>query len=156
MNEPAVPESRAYRHVKCQQETEISGQAFETASNPMSDMERTWCTTCNSFFPITDFEWTDTGETIADYYARYNSSASPAQKFLVSKKMMIIMAIAGFFLGSIGGALLFWQNALWLLLFMTPMCGLFGVFGAMAIYISIICKSITKKVCGVTDTRVLK
>ena len=35
MAENPLPESRAYRHTKCGTETTVSGQSFETVSNPI-------------------------------------------------------------------------------------------------------------------------
>ena len=91
MSADAIPESRAYRHLKCRQETVVSGQPFEVVSNPMSSMERTMCSTCGAMFPIAEFAWADTGETLADYYARHTRSATPAQRFLCSKTFMVAL-----------------------------------------------------------------
>ena len=151
---PAVPESRTYRHLQCGAETVISGQAFEVASNPLSDMTRTWCNHCNAFFPVTDYQWSDTGEKISDYYSRHSRSATAMDRFLCSKKFMIICAITGFVFGALGGYFLFWNQRLWLQIFMIPFVGGLGVFIACAIYLQF-GKPITKRVCGVSDTRVL-
>ena len=150
----AVPDSRVYRHLQCGSETVISGQSFEVASNPLSDMTRTWCSQCSSFFPITEYQWADTGEKISDYYVRHSAKATQLDRFLCSKKFMMICAIAGFILGAIGGYFLFRDQKLWLQIFMVPFVGGLGVFGACAIYLAI-GKPITKRVCGVSDTRVL-
>lgn len=156
MADSEIPESRVYRHVKCDTETTVSGQSFEVASNPMSDMARTWCTQCESHFPISDYEWSDTGETIADYYARHGSGATALQRFLCSKKFMIIMAVSGFISGAIGGFFLTRGKDLWVQLLFIPFVGFIGVFIGCAIYISGFCEPITKKVSGVKDTRMLR
>jgi hypothetical protein len=154
MSSAAIPESRVYRHLQCGGETVISGQAFEVASNPMSDMTRTWCNQCNAFFPVTDYQWSDTGEKISDYYLRHSARATNVERFLCSKKFMIICAIAGFILGAVGGYLLFRNNPLWLQIFMVPFVGGLGVLAACALYLQL-GKPITRRVCGVSDTRVL-
>jgi hypothetical protein len=151
---PAVPESRAYRHVQCGQETVISGQPFEVASNPLSDMTRTWCTTCNAFFPVTDYAWSDTGEKISDYYARHSARATALDRFLCSKRFMMICAATGFLLGAIGGYVLFRNQAVLIQVLMVPFIGGLGVFAACALYLAL-GKPIVKRVCGVSDTRVL-
>jgi hypothetical protein len=149
-----VPESRVYRHQQCGSETEISGQAFEVASNPLSDMTRTWCNQCNAFFSITEFQWSDSGETIADYYARHGAKATSTQRFLCSKKFMIVCAVTGLILGAVGGFFLFRNSQIWLQIFMIPFVGGLGAFVACAIYVEL-GKLIVKRACGVKDTRVL-
>lgn len=156
MSDVTVPESRNYRHVKCNTETTISGQPFEVMSNPMSDMERTWCVQCNSFFPLGEYEWADTGENVTAYYARLTTKATPMQRFLVSKKCMLICGSIGIVLGAIGGFILFRNDALWLKIVMPIFCGGLGGFGGLAFYISALCNPITRNVCGVSDTRTLK
>jgi len=151
-----IPESRDYRHIKCNSVTTISGQPFEVMSNPLSDMARTWCTECDSFFPLTEYTWDDTGEAVTAYYARHGAKATPLQRFLCSRKNMLIMAAIGFVLGGVGGYFLFRDDDLWLILLMVPFCGGFGAFGGLAIYISALCEPITRNVCGVKDTRVLR
>ena len=154
MTPSEVPESRVYRHSQCGAETVISGQSFEVASNPLSDMTRTWCNQCGAFFPVSDFEWSDTREKISDYYARHSAGATKLQRFLCSKSFMVICATAGFILGAAGGYLLFRDEALWLQVFMVPFVGGIGVFLACAAYVQL-GKPITKRVCGVSDTRTL-
>ena len=114
MQTEAIPESRTYRHSKCNEETTISGQPFEVMSNPLSDMTRTWCTQCNDYFPISEYAWSDTGESIPDYYARHSANASSLQRFLCSKKCMIFLALTGFLLVAIVAFVLFASSALWL------------------------------------------
>lgn len=90
MADNLVPESRVYRHRKCGNDTTVTGQSFETVSNPMSSMERTFCSSCNAMSGISEYEWSDSGETIADYYARHSKNATSLQRFLTSKKFMIL------------------------------------------------------------------
>jgi hypothetical protein len=154
MTPTPIPESRVYRHLQCGTETVISGDAFEVASNPLSDMTRTWCNQCNAFFPVSDYQWSDTGEKISDYYARHSAPASQVERFLCSKKFMIVCAITGFILGAVAGYFLFRNQALWLQICMVPFVGGLGVFGACALYVAL-GKPIAMRVCGVSDTRLL-
>lgn len=156
MADNTAPESRSYRHRKCGTETSVGGQSFETVSNPMSSMEQTFCTACNSMFGIAEVEWADTGETIADYYARHSKSATPLQRFLVSKKFMVlIIAILAF--SAAGGAYWLLANNNLLAKILGIVGGLVvGAFIGMMIFVEVIAKPITRKVCGVSDTRSLK
>lgn len=156
MTQESIPESRVYRHRICDSETVISGQSFEVASNPLAEMTRTWCNHCNSFFPVSDFEWADTGEQIALYYARHSARASNLERFLCSKTFLVASAVIGFLLGAAGGGYLFRNEALWLKIPMMLFVGFIGVFIAAAMNVSVIARIIVRRVCGVGDTRLLK
>jgi hypothetical protein len=156
MVETSAPESRSYRHRKCGTETTVSGQSFETVSNPMSSMEQTFCTACNAMFGIDEYEWADTGETIADYYDRHSKNATSRQRFLTSKKFMVgLIALIAL---PAAGALY------WLMANNNGLARVFGVIGGlvigaflgMMIFVEVFAKPITRKVCGVSDTRNLK
>jgi len=156
MSESNIPESRSYRHVKCDGITTVSDQSFEVLSNPMSSVTRTWCTDCDAFAPLEEFEWVDTQENIVAYYERHSTKATALEDFLVSKKCMVILAAIGFVLGAVGGFFLFRDEAVWMLAVFFPFCGGLGAFGGLAVYISVLCGPITRRVCGVKDTRSLK
>jgi hypothetical protein len=156
MSELNIPDSRAYRHLKCGEETMVTGQSFEVVSNPMSSMERTQCSTCGAMFPISDFQWSDTGETLADYYARHSQSATDAQRFLCSKKFMIALALLGAFPAAVGCYYLVRNDDL-----LTKAICLFtglaiGAFIGGTVFLKAFADPIKRKVCGVSDTRLLK
>lgn len=156
MAEQTVPESRAYRHIQCGADTAVSGQAFETVSNPMSSMEQTLCSSCGRMFPITAFEWSDTGEKISDYYARYTKNATPLQRFLCSKKFMVALIIICIILAEIGIYFLVRnQNVLALVICLAGGVMIGGIIG-MSVFIYGFADPIKRKVCGVSDTRTLK
>ena len=79
--------------IQCGNDTVVSGDAFEVVSNPMSSMEQTQCSSCGAMFPISDFEWSDTGEKLSDYYARHTQNATELQRFLCSKKFMVAVIV---------------------------------------------------------------
>jgi len=156
MSTEAVPESRAYRHSRCLQETLVAGQSFEVVSNPMSSMERTLCSACGAMFPIAEFTWADTGETLSDYYARHTRNATPTQRFLCSKKFMVAV-IAGCAIPVAVGAYAFVAPNDWLTRVIIVAGGLMiGAVIGMAIFVSGVASPITRKVCGVSDTRMLR
>ena len=152
----AVPESRVYRHVACGTDTIVSGEAFSVASNPLADMNRTWCTACNAFFPVGEYEWTDTGEKIVDYYARHSAKATALDRFLCSKVFLIISVVVGALVGLVVGYLLVRNGGWGQRIVVAGILALVGVFAAAALNVSVISKVIAKRVCGVTDTRTLK
>src|SRR5215211_4575059 len=134
-DEEAIPESRSYRHLACGAETEVGGQSFSVVSDPLSSMERTQCASCEAMFPIAEFAWADTNERLTDYYARHSAKATSLQRFLCSKKCMVILWVVGFVGGAIGAYFLFADNELWLKILMIPFTGVIGVIIASAFYV---------------------
>lgn len=155
MSNPSIPESRAYRHIQCQNETVVSGEPFKVVSNPMSSMEQTQCADCAAMFPIADFEWADTGENLAAYYARHTTSATDMQRFLCSKKFMVaLMALCAIPVAA--GFYYLVRDEYLLLKGVCIFTGLFiGVVIGSNVFEKVFEKPITRKVCGVSDTRLL-
>jgi hypothetical protein len=156
MTDQAVPESRAYRHLTCGSETLVSGQSFEVVSNPMSSMERTQCSACGAMFPISDFQWSDTGERISDYYARHTQCATGLQRFLCSKTFMVALIVVCILVVEIAiYFLLANQNTIVLALSLVGGLMLGAILG-MIVFVSGVADPIKRRVCGVSDTRMLK
>lgn len=156
MTDVIIPESRTYVHSQCGQETEVGGQAFEVVSNPMSSMEQTQCSNCGSMYPISEFSWADTGETISAYYARHTTNASNRQRFLCSKRfMVVVIGIAAIVTASAFYALVANDNLLTRLICVAG--GLMvGAMIGMAVFLTGFANPIKRKVCGVPDTRALR
>ena len=160
MAAPEPPESRAYRsrayrHTACGEETLVEGRSFGIVSNPMSDMERTRCANCGAMFPIAEFEWVDTGESLSDDYARHTGSATDRQRFLCSKTVMLAPVGLGAAPAAAGAFYLVRDDDR-----LTKAVCLFGgaAIGAMtgaALFLKGLTGPITRKVCGVSDTRLL-
>ena len=151
-----VPESRVYRHIKCGAETVVSDEAFSVVSNPLADMTRTWCTPCNAFFPVSEYEWADTGEKIVDYYSRHSTKATAVDRFLCSKTFLLVSVVL-FALAGIAAGYFITRNGGWgQRLLVSGILAFIGVFAAAALNVSVISKAIVKRVCGVADTRTLK
>jgi len=156
MTDPTIPEARTYHHQKCDAETVVSGDAFEALSDPLSDMSRTWCNTCNAFFPLSDFAWSDTGETITDYYSRHSARATKIERYLCSRTALVVSAVVGFLGGAIGGFILFRDDGWVRLLVMTVFVGVIGIIACASLKEFFLGKLIIRRVCGVSDTRLLK
>lgn len=156
MNPPEIPESRLYRHHKCGKETVVSGQAFAALSDPLSDMSRTWCNTCYAFFPLAEYEWSDSGEKITDYYIRHGARATRLERFLCSRMFLTISLVFGLIAGAIAGYMQFRDKGGLLMIVMTVFVGGVGVivFGSLKEFF--LAKLILRRVCGVSDTRLLK
>ncbi|MGC1272548.1 MAG: hypothetical protein WBC44_02485 [Planctomycetaceae bacterium] len=106
-------------------------------------------------YPITEFEWSDTGETISDYYARHTKNATDMQRFLCSKKFMVALIVLCILAIEIGVYFLL-ANAGGLVLFFGLVGGLvIGAIIGMSVFLSGFANPIKRKVCGVRDTRSL-
>lgn len=156
MTEQAVPESRTYRHVQCGNDTLVSGQPFEVVSNPMSSMEQTQCSSCGAMFPISDFEWSDTGENLSAYYARHSTNATDLQRFLCSKKFMVALIAICIIMTEIGIYFLLANGDTFVLIFCLVGGLMIGAIIGMSVFVSGFADPIKRKVCGVSDTRCLK
>jgi hypothetical protein len=156
MTNETVPESRTYKHTKCGQETVVSDESFSVVSNPLSDMTRTWCSPCNSFFPVSEYEWADTGERIVDYYARHSAKATAFDRFLCSRTFLILSVVLGLLVGAAVGYMLVRNGGLGQKILVSGFLGVVGVVIAAAVNVSVISKVIAKRVFGVADTRLLR
>jgi hypothetical protein len=106
-------------------------------------------------FPITDFEWVDTKETIADYYARHTSTATNMQRFLCSKKFMVGLIVL-FAALTAAGAYAVVANDDWMTRAICLGGGLLvGAMIGMSIFLKVLANPNTRKVCGVSETRLL-
>lgn len=151
-----VPTSRVYLHSQCGQPTVVAGQSFEVVSNPMSSMEITFCSDCGKMFPISEFSWIDTGESLSDYYARHTVSATPGQRFLCSKKVMVAIIVLSALTCAAAVYQLVAADDLVTRIVVVAGSLLIGAFIGMAIFVSGIADPIKRKVCGVSDTRLLR
>ncbi len=151
-----IPTFRVYQHTLCGEQTIVSDNMFEVVSNPMSSMERTYCSSCGKMFPIAEYVWADTGELLSDYYARHTASATPVQRFLCSKTFMVtLIALCAVLVGT--GVVAFVAiDGLPARVILFAGGGILGAFAGMAMFLSVFANPITRRVCGVSDTRLLK
>lgn len=153
MNTPLVPDSRTYIHENCQGMTVVRENSFEEMSNPLSDVPRTWCTSCNAFGPVSEFAWADTGEKITDYRARHSAKATSLERFLCSRVVFFGTLAVGLIGGLVGGYFLFAKTELWLKVLMIPFTGVVCLIFIGALLMELVTKNISWRVCGVRDTR---
>jgi hypothetical protein len=105
---------------------------------------------------LSDYVWSDTGERITDYYARHGARATRVERFLCSRAFLVFCLVVGFVAGAILGFLLFRNDGGLLMLLMAAFTGVVGVivFGSLKEFF--LGKLIVRRVCGVSDTRLLK
>lgn len=156
MTQSAFPESRVYRHGVCNTDTEISGQAFESLSNPFTGLNLAWCGSCKAHFPLSEFAWADTDERITDYYLRHTARATVAERFLSSRLFLVILAAVGFLGGGSVGLLLFHDKTWVVKAFIATFVGGVGVFIFVSVQDFLVNRFLIWRVCGVNDARSLK
>lgn len=149
-------ESRAYTHLKCKTQTEVSGGEFRALSDPLASMQETVCIQCGDFFPLSEFAWSDTSEKITDYYKRHGKSATDIDRFLCSTPGLGFLAGAGFFLGVMFGVLLYFAIGGIAGFVVALILGLVGAVAGVVAREAVVSPKILQRVCGDTDTRNLQ
>ena len=114
------------------------------------------CSTCGAMFPITEYSWTDSGETLNDYYARHTTRATDLQRFLCSKKFMVAVIALFAILAAAGCYALVAGNDLFTRLICVAGGLMIGAMIGMTVFLSGFANPIKRKVCGVSDTRSLR
>ena len=155
MSKLPVPDSRAYVHEKYQGFTEVRENSFEEMSNPLSDVPRTWCTTCDAFGPVSEFAWADTGEKIIDYRARHSARATSLERIFCSRVVWFGTLAVALIGGIAGGFVLFADSPWQMKVIMIPFTGFVYLILIGAVLIEST-KTILWRVCGFRDTRLLK
>jgi hypothetical protein len=89
-----IPTSRVYIHQRCGQPTEVSGPEFSALANPLAEMERTYCSSCQQYDPIDQFSWADTGEPLNVYYQKY-LQAMPADARRATARRNLLRYLIG-------------------------------------------------------------
>lgn len=153
---PAPAESRVYRHEACGGVTVVDGDDFEGLSDPLTHFTGTWCTRCNDFFPVDEYEWLDTGERLTDYYARHTARATSLERFLASRTFSLIVIAVGFIAGTVGGFFLTEGQGFFPRVMLTVTNGVISVIILGSLNEFVLSKLIHWRVCGVSDTRMLK
>ena len=105
----SAPDSRAYRHRKCNGQTVVGGDDFYYVAQIFAHPKRTYCASCSDYFPMNQFCWSDTDERITHYYARYAAKFTAAETIINQSSIYLsilcttalIMGVIGFTLGCI-------------------------------------------------------
>lgn len=138
---------RTYVHLKCGGETTLDGPYLKATADPLASMLRTVCASCEDYFPIEEFSWSDTQENIAKYYQRYQSQVSPLSHFCASRGGMFTLAGAMVVFGIIG---VFVFKTIWMVL-----VGLLLGVVAVVLHTVVVGPMILKFAFGTSDAREL-
>ena len=152
-----VPESRPYTHDRCEQMTEVSGEAFTSLASPLTGLEQTYCNACKSMFPIAEFRWTDSNETLPNYYQRHGDKATKFDRFIASRRSIIAGLVVAVAIGIFAFAFFFFVRGDG---FVTAIgCGIgsatLSLIPIAAILFSVLTPMVHKRACGVSDPREL-
>ncbi len=100
-NRPQVLKSRNYVHGECGMVTQLDGPEFQSVANPLAEMETTCCSHCEEHFDLSEFYWEDSGETIADYYARHRKNIPDEVLERTSHAQVVRYAVRGAVIGGV-------------------------------------------------------
>jgi hypothetical protein len=78
---PPRPDSRVYKHHTCGGQTVVSGDDYLLCEFPHRSISGTFCCKCNTFAPLWEFEWMDTGENVYSYRHRLHAADSLGRAF---------------------------------------------------------------------------
>lgn len=62
--------ARDYTHSKCGSETTVTEDNLTAICNPLCFVEATFCANCKDMDALSEFTWSDTGETLVDFRER--------------------------------------------------------------------------------------
>jgi hypothetical protein len=68
--------------------------------------DRTYCERCDGDFPIQEFVWDDTGESLTDYYSRYAGMFKGKDRFFASETLVFLCIAVGAVIGGLTGFLI--------------------------------------------------
>ncbi len=150
-----IPKSRSYVHDQCGHVTEVDGGDFKNVSCPVPGMKGTMCAACGSLFPISEFKWKDSDESIEAYYARHRVRVPAMTRLICSRPVSIAIVLIGFLAG-IGLGVWIWNSfGVCLGLVGGVISSLIGFVASMLIWDSIRSRLLSTTF-GVPDTRCLK
>ena len=152
-----VPESRSYTHDRCEQMTVASGDAFTSLASPLADLEQTYCHACKSMFPIAEFRWSESDETLPDYCQRHGGKATMLDRFIASRQSIIAAMVVAVAIGIFASAYFFFAQGDGLVSAIA--CGVGAGFISFiaigGIFMWVLTPLVHKRVCGVSDPRKL-
>lgn len=94
-----VPDSRSYVHSQCGETTEVDGGDFRNMASPVPGMVKTICSKCGQAFPVSEFQWEDSGESIAAYYERHRARVPALPRLLCSRQFSVAILLMGLLSG---------------------------------------------------------
>lgn len=151
-----MQESRTYTHSRCHTQTTVDGPEFRAMSDPLAGMRTTYCVKCEDQFPVSDFSWSDTNELISKYYARHGKTATASDVWWCGNGGLAFLVGIGFFAGVLFGVGLGTFTS-WLTgLIAGSVLAIVGAIVGLVMRETFFSRRITKRVCGVDDTRMLR
>ena len=151
-----VPDSRAYVHLICRQETVVDGPHFAALTDPLIGMQQTYCAVCEEMFPVNQFAWTDTQERLSDFYARHAQRATPMQRRLGSRETLLAVmglgALGGLLAGVLVGLAVGWIAGT----LVAIVAAIAGLIAGFVLIEYVVKPGIYKSAFGVSDTRQLQ
>lgn len=94
-----VPDSRSYVHSQCGETTEVDGGDFRNMASPVPGMVKTICSKCGQAFPVSEFQWEDSGEGIDAYYERHRARVPALPRLLCSRQFSVAILLIGLLSG---------------------------------------------------------
>lgn len=149
-------ESRFYLCTSCGEETEISGPEFLALADPLANMKQTYCVECEEYLPLDQFKWSDTGESIPDYYKRHGAKATNIDRFWCDTSGLLCLGILGLFVGGMLGAVVGMTSGFWFGAIASIVLGLAGGIAGLVIRETVISPRILERVCGTRDVTSLQ
>jgi hypothetical protein len=117
--------------------------------------KQTYCVSCDDEFPIEEFEWADSGESLTDWYSRYAAQFTGLNRWLADELFVYLTIAIGAVVGGVAGFLVATSWGIWAAIggavFGVLLVGFVGfVVGAM------IKEAVCRSVLGTADFASLK
>jgi hypothetical protein len=126
-------------------------------SDPLAGMKTTYCVACGDQFAVDEYAWSDTNESIADYYLRHQAGVRPSDLFWCGNGGLLLLVLIGLSGGAVFGLIVGMLVASWIIgLIIAGVLAMAGMVVAIVIRESMIAPKIRRRVCGVEDTRTLR
>lgn len=93
---------RVYQHDRCGKNTEVTNEHLRAIYDPYKDVRRTYCVICKDYYPLDEFKWVETGETLSAFRKRLKRMLSP-QQYAMQKRLQWGSAIAALAVGAFLG-----------------------------------------------------
>lgn len=71
---------RIYVHANCGGETEVTARHFRGICDAYRAATRTYCVRCEDYFPLKEFSWSETDETLTSFRARMKALSPPKHR----------------------------------------------------------------------------
>jgi hypothetical protein len=150
-----IPDSRLYVHRQCGETTEVDGGDFRNMASPVPGMIKTICCKCGKAFPVSEFQWVDTGEGIAAYYERHLARVPALPRLLCSRQFSTLILLIGFLSGiALGGWCWSVLGIVWGIV-VGVVSSLVGAIGSLVIWDAVTARILSRSL-GVPDVRCLK